>query len=134
VFDVPGAAATLGIGINNTGQYTVQAYDEAGNISAWLNTGGAWVGLNSPSAAATDAHGINTHGQVALGWVDTVGNKHGGVYNGVTGIYYTLDYPGATYTEIRGIRDKETIAGSYALFGASVFAGFSAVGRLPKKP
>jgi probable HAF family extracellular repeat protein len=133
-FDAPGAAATVGISINTKGLMTVGAYDADSNYTTYLFSNGAYTLLNFPQGQATFAHSINNAGLIALGWVDRGGQEHGGLLNTVDGIYYIVDYPGASYTEIRGVNEHEAIVGDFALPSYDFSQGFTATGSVPKKP
>ncbi len=133
-FDAPGAAVTVGISINTSGLMTVGAYDADFNYTTYLVRNGAYTLLNFPQGQATFAHSINNAGLIALGWVDRTGQEHGGLLNTADGIYYTVDYPGSSYAEIKGINEYEEIVGDFALPSYDDAQGFTATGSVPKKP
>jgi probable HAF family extracellular repeat protein len=66
--------------------------------------------------------GIN-NSNVIVGWYSDPFNTHGFIYK--NGVFTTVDFPGADFTEAMGINDSGDVVGSYALPTApSEFPGF----------
>src|SRR5712671_336333 len=84
-------------GINDSGQF-VGIY---GNFGYFYN-GSTFITIVDPKATAwTDALGINATGLIVGQYRDS--SNHGFIYNPNTGVYSTIDHPGATSTGAQGI-------------------------------
>ncbi|HLY06816.1 MAG TPA: hypothetical protein VKR31_13820 [Rhizomicrobium sp.] len=112
------------LSISNTG-YAGRAIDAKGDVAGWyydssgIQHGYAIVGGNTimidyPNAYYTVVEGMNNKGMVSGQWEDTSGVIHGFIYNIAKNKYTSLDAPGASFTQVWGINDMNTIAASAA--------------------
>ena len=58
-FDVPGAADTIGLGINDHGVVVGAYFDSHGNSHGFIGRPGKFTTVNVPGAASTSVDGIN---------------------------------------------------------------------------
>src|SRR3989338_2989153 len=107
--DVPGAAGTRAVGINDTGSVAGYYWDGTG-VHGFTYNGSSYSSLNVPGATGTAAFGINDTGSVAGYYWDGTG-VHGFTYNGSS--YSSLNVPGATGTYAFSINDTGSVAGWY---------------------
>lgn len=117
-FDVPGAADTEALGINNARQIVGDYVISNGTYHGFLLSGGAYTTINFPGASypggpapasSTRAEAINNTGQIVG---DTTPNgSQGWLLSG--GVYTALDFPGPLGTEAHGINDSSQIVGIY---------------------
>lgn len=61
-FDVPGAANTIGLGINDHGVVAGFYDDSHGNSHGFIDQNGHFTKINVPGAASTSVDGINDMG------------------------------------------------------------------------
>jgi probable HAF family extracellular repeat protein len=80
--NVPGAAVTQTLGINNAGDVVGNYQDSGGSWHGFLFSGGVYTTLNVPGATRTEAWGINDAGQIV------------GIFNSNAGYMYS----NGTYT------------------------------------
>lgn len=120
-FDVPGASGfTDPAGINSKGQI-VGSY-LLNNVShGFLLSGATFTTIDPPGAHGSGASGINRNGDIVGSYAQnhlfspntaaTNGTGHGFLLKG--GVFTTIDFPGATYTEAWRIDDAGNIIGRY---------------------
>ncbi|HUJ31646.1 MAG TPA: PEP-CTERM sorting domain-containing protein [Candidatus Acidoferrum sp.] len=116
--DPPGAVQSTASGVNNLGQVVGSYRDGAsGPELGFLYSNGQFTTINVPGSTATYANGINDLGDIVGSYITsttlsggvTVNTSHGFLYDGST--YQTIDLPGASDTELRGINDNGEIVG-----------------------
>ncbi len=117
--DVPSAASTWPIGINNSGQvagyYDDNADYNANRTHGFVYSRGTFTTLDPPGATYTMVTSINNSGQVVGHYSDD--NKgHGFVYD--DGAFTTLDVPGGIpnytrNTSLSSINDSGQVVGDY---------------------
>ena len=78
-FVVPGAAATIGLGINNTGWVSGHYFDTSGNEHAFAYQfySNQFLTYDYPGATATTFNGINDLGYIAGRYTDSKGVERG---------------------------------------------------------
>lgn len=120
-FDVPGASGyTDAIGINSNGQI-VGSYLLNKVSHSFLLSGGTFTTIDPPGANGSGANGINRSGDIVGSYAQNIlfspntaatnGTGHGFLLKG--GVFTTIDFPGATYTEAWKINDAGEIIGRY---------------------
>jgi uncharacterized membrane protein len=125
--DVPGAMATVPVGINDHGQVvgawaapdaTVNPVNgELGPTHGFLWDRGRFKKFDIPGATTTAPYEINNRGQIVGNYGDANGAQHGFVLR--RGVVTTIDHPGATDapdmtgTRVVGIDDHGRLVGSY---------------------
>ena len=80
--DVPGAAATTAVGVNDSGVVSGFYTDSSGNDHGFLDRNGTFTTIDVPGAADTVATVINDLGVVVGYYIDSSGNAHGFVDRG----------------------------------------------------
>lgn len=80
--------------------------------------------VDVPDALSTNPQGINAGGDISGLYVDASKRVHGFILH--EGTITSIDYPGADYTDVRGIGPDGTVVGTYANNGeeAVAFHGF----------
>ena len=112
-FDVPGASATLAVGINNVGLVTLQASDASGRVHSYLYDGKTYQLIDVPGAVQSFARGINNNRDIVFTTIDSAGGSHGAVLSG--GKYFPFDDPNSKgATRSYGINDRKNIVGRYS--------------------
>jgi probable HAF family extracellular repeat protein len=91
-------------GINDAGQIV------GGQETGYLYTNGAVQTIAVPGNY-TYVEGINDAGQIVGHYMTSSNIIHGFIYN--NGFFTTVDFPGASGTEIRGINNEGEIVGNY---------------------
>lgn len=111
--DYPGAATTRLVGINDHGDM-VGHYIMAGQLRhAFKYSRGAFEALDPTGILGTHesaANQINNRGDVT-GWYTDAGVRHGYVL--IDGVVHTIDYPGATLTQVNGVSDTGIVFGHF---------------------
>lgn len=110
-FNFPGAAATLGSGINNKGTIVGSYVDLSNNIHGFLLEKGSFTPIDFPGAIQTDVWKINESGLVVGLYFDQTGAIHGFTYK--DGMYNKVDFPGAINTEVVGLNSEGEMVGGY---------------------
>ncbi len=120
--DYPGAAITRLVGLNDHGE-AVGNYSLAGQVRhAFKYSRGRFEALDPTGVLGTHesaANQINNRGDIT-GWY-TDGTRHGYVLR--DGVVHTVDYPGATYTQVNGVSDTGIVFGHFRN-GSQPFHGF----------
>ena len=91
--DVPGAADTIAVGVNDSGVVSGFYIDSNGNDHGFLDRHGTFTTINVPGAADTVATVINDLGVVVGYYIDSSGDAHGFVDR--DGRFTTVNAPGA---------------------------------------
>ena len=109
--DVPGATATLAVGINDAGTITFEWVNPTFVYSASILYKGKYHSLNVPGAQQSQARAINVHGAVAMDAQDSAGNWHGYLYKG--GTFTQFDVANSFGTHAYGINDQGVLVGGF---------------------
>ncbi len=113
-FNVPGAAATFGEGLN-TSDVVVGSYTNTipyGSFQSFMrNPSGKITTFTYPGAVQTFAEQINDCNVIVGSFLDSSNINHG--FYGKLNSFTELDYPGAPQTIIEGINKLGEITGSY---------------------
>jgi uncharacterized membrane protein len=111
--DVPGAAITAAMGINNSGTITGILFDSTGAAHGYLadKTGAFIRSIDFPGGAQTEPSGINEHGDIVGSYLDDAGFFHGFLLQ--DGNFSTIDFPSAAANFPLDIDDQGVIAGFY---------------------
>ena len=115
--DVPGAASTSAMGINDRGQVVGSYMDPAGRTHGFVETGGHFTTIDVPGAGNTEITAINNLGQFVGDFTDASGS-HG--FLDSFGHISTIDMPGADGTYLGGINDLGQIVGGADMPGGSI--------------
>jgi hypothetical protein len=109
--DLPGAFATVPIGINNRGFVSGVVVD-AGGVHGFTGTEGAYAVFDypAPGVAVTLLFGNNERGQVPGVYFDAQGG-HGFLKSGSTLV--PIHFPGSAYTQPATINNSGDIVGHY---------------------
>ncbi len=117
--DFPGSDGGHVHDINSSGAI-VGEYFVAKRYKGFVVSGGAYTSIEVPGAQSTRANGINTAGDIVGTYFgsnsDTTGGSNGSKGHGFLlsgGIFRTIDFPGADYTDAWRINDKGQILGRY---------------------
>jgi len=126
-------------GINNHGEIVGYYYsvDSNNNVTTggFIYQKGNYTALNDPSVSGFNSpqvNAINDRGEIAGFYYDANGNVDGFVYQG--GTYTTVNYPGATSTEVYGINDRGEIVGFYENANGNISSGFTAEVKAVPEP
>src|SRR6267154_1727619 len=106
--DVPGASATVALGINNAGQIVGTYTDDTG-FHGFTASGDHFTTID-----AIVAYGINNLGQIAGSNIGSDGLFHGFLDSG--GNVTSVDVPGASFTQALGINDSGEMVGYFNSF------------------
>jgi|HubBroStandDraft_6_1064221.scaffolds.fasta_scaffold01122_12 YVTN family beta-propeller protein len=110
--DVPGAASTLVLGINNAGQM-VGSYTDASSVTHGFSlTGGVFTTIDFPGATLTEAVGINNVGEIVGSYNDSQGVGHGFLLSNGTFTSITDPQFACCATYVSAITDTGVIVGS----------------------
>ena len=109
--DVPGNTQTGLCGISNSGFYTAQSLDQAGNSVSDVVF--PPMEIQFPGSIVNYAYQSNDNLFIATTWVDNNSVSHGGIFDLPNNSFETVDVPGATFTEARGINNSKQIVGRY---------------------
>ena len=121
-FDVPNATDTEAMGINDWGQIVGKYSDQDGVVRGFLRQpNGVLATVSVPNSTLTTALDINDQGEIVGRYVrDGIG--HGYLFK--RGHYYTVDYPGAGDTKLRGIDNWGRITGNFTNDSDGIEHGF----------
>lgn len=109
--DVPGATATLAIGVNDGGEVTFEWVNSSFVFSGAIFKNGHYKILNVPGAAQSKARGINVHGWIDFNAQDTAGVWHGYLYK--AGTFTQFDVANAANTYSFGINSSGMLVGGF---------------------
>lgn len=108
---VPGATATLAVGVNDGGTVTFEWVNATFVYSGAYLAGGHYHLLNVTGATQSKARGINVHGAIVLNAQDSSGAWHGYVY--AHGAFTQFDVANATNTYSFGINSLGQLVGGF---------------------
>jgi hypothetical protein len=118
--DLPGARATIALGINPQGDVVGAYLDTANKTHGFLRHHGQFVTIDVPRATLTTCRGINAAGDITGRYDDAHGTH--GFLRRPNGEIETVDYPGATSTIAGALNPEGDIVGRY--FIGSVMHSF----------
>jgi uncharacterized membrane protein len=136
-FDVPGAAGTEAVRINDRGQIVGEYsndtpfVNDSADIRAYVTYRDRFIRLRIPRTALMSAFGINDRGWVVGTYVEqgtprnpdgTFSESHGYLWK--NGRFRTIDIPGAAVTELYEINNRGDMVGVYAERGTLEQHGF----------
>jgi probable HAF family extracellular repeat protein len=107
--DVPGAAQTQAVGVNNLGRVVGEYQNSDGTYHGFLWHKGRFVTIDLPGAAATSLVDINDRGQILGAYLDRAGGLHGLLLD--RGRFTTFDAPSVKFTFPRDINNRGQIVG-----------------------
>jgi len=125
--DFPGSEGGHVHGINDAGDIVGQYF--AGNkYHGFLLSSGVYTAIKFPGARNTRANGINSAGDIVGTYVEKKDNDIPGNNDGRThgflltcGVFRTIDFPDAHYTEAWRINDRGQVVGRYKKYGTHVY-------------
>ena len=117
-FDIPGAAFTAVLSINNPGDFTgtfifppVQTEIQ----QAFVSVGGTITSFSIPAAIATLAYDINDSKRLVVGYyIDASGILHGYYRDANGALHFPIDPPGSVGTILFGDNNRNWVVGRYA--------------------
>ena len=109
--DVPGAYASLAIGINDSGVVTFEWVNSSFVFSGALYKAGHYKILTAPGMVQTKARGINANGVVVMNTQDSAGAWHGFLLH--NGTYTEFNAPGSVESYPFGINSSLEIVGGF---------------------
>jgi hypothetical protein len=114
--DFPGAVASLGTDINDSGQIVGEHFTDLGHRQGFLLSGGVFTSISFPGSTFTRAVGINRYGDI-VGDHDKAGNNgglgHDEGYLLHNGVYTTFAFPNSDLTIAAGINANDDVVGWY---------------------
>jgi uncharacterized membrane protein len=113
--DVPGAATTVAMGINASGEVVGSYTDVAGKVHGYVLSGGVFTTIDVPGAAGAEARGIGPGGDIVGDyWMtgEPAVNFHGFLLRR-NGELVNVDYPLHTSAICQRILPDGTILGCY---------------------
>ena len=117
-FDVPGAAFTAVLSINNPGDFTgtfIFPPVATAIQQAFVSVDGTITSFSIPAAAATLAYDINDSKQLVVGYyVDASGILHGYYRDANGALHFPIDPTGSIATILFGDNNKNWVVGRYA--------------------
>jgi uncharacterized membrane protein len=108
---VPGAYASLAVGINDGGEISFEWVNPTFIFSGALLKNNHYRILNVPGMSQSKARGINVHGEIVVNGQDASGVWHGFLYKG--GAYTQFDVANAANTYCFGINSSAELVGGY---------------------
>ncbi len=115
-YDVPGAAQTNLLSINDAGDFT-GGFDPDGSgvFQGFLSVAGTLTSFSVPDAASTFAYEINNSKQLLVGYfIDGSGILHGYYRDANGALHFPIDPPGSVTTVLFGLNDRNWVMGRYA--------------------
>jgi hypothetical protein len=109
--DVPGATATLAVGINDSNTITFEWVNGSFVFSGAILKSHHYTILNVPGMSQSKARGINVHGWIDFNAQDPSGVWHGFLYK--NGTFTQFDVANATNTYSFGINSSGVLVGGY---------------------
>jgi hypothetical protein len=112
--------------VPNATSISVEFITNGGVIGGGATFGSAYVGFSYSGGSYTyytptlsnygqggDLVGALADGNFVGNYADPAGVTHGYLYNTAEKAYYQLDYPGAVYTDVRGVSSAGSLIGVY---------------------
>ncbi len=123
--DFPNAAETEAMGINNSGVIVGTYFMNTTftNAAGFYKNSSGYHKLVIPGATATFARAISNTGVIAGFFIDSAGNNHGFTF--ASGVFKTINFPGAISTEVHGINKFGTLVGLYRTSPTGAAIGFT---------
>ncbi|MGC2354061.1 MAG: hypothetical protein WA496_11730 [Candidatus Udaeobacter sp.] len=113
-YDVPGAATTLVLGINDPGDFA-GGDDSSGTLQAFISVHGTLTSFGVPGAFQTLAYDINNNKKLVVGYyVDSSGILHGYYRDANGALHFPIDPSGSIATVLFGDNDRNWVVGRYA--------------------
>jgi uncharacterized membrane protein len=120
--DFPGSPSSQTVAVNDEGEIVGEYRDAARVLHGFLLIDGRFSTIDFPGAlevevtptgdpGGTRALGNNNAGEIVGRYLDAAYKFHG--YLLAEGNFRTIDFPGATFTEIIGINDRRELVGRY---------------------
>jgi hypothetical protein len=114
-YDVPGAAQTNLLSINEPGDFTGTFDDGSGIFQAFIGRGGSLTTYSVPGALLTLAYEMNNNKKLVVGYfVDAAGILHGQYRDASGALHFPIDPPGSVATVLFGVDNKNDVVGRYA--------------------
>jgi uncharacterized membrane protein len=122
--DVPGAVLTQAQGVNDSGEIVGLYYDSGSNAGqGFALNGSTFTTIDMPGATGgTYCVGVNNSGEIVGEYIDSAGDYHGFLW--VSGVFSTIDYPGAAYSALFGITESGVVVGTYRDGVHNIYEGF----------
>jgi hypothetical protein len=113
-YDIPGAATTVVLGINDAGDFT-GGDDSSGTLQAFISVGGTITSFGIPGTNFTLAYQINNSKKLVVGYyIDSSGILHGYYRDANGALHFPIDPPGSVSTVLFGDNDRNWVVGRYA--------------------
>src|SRR6266403_2005327 len=113
-YDIPGAATTVVLGINDAGDFT-GGDDSSGTLQAFISVGGTITSFGIPGTNFTLAYDINNSKKLVVGYyIDSSGILHGYYRDANGALHFPIDPPGSVSTVLFGDNDRNWVVGRYA--------------------
>ena len=109
--NIPGATATLAVGINDSDEITFEWVNATFVYSGAILKSRTYTILNVPGMTQSKARGINVHGWISFDAQDTTGAWHGFLYK--NGVFTQYDVANAANTYGFGINSSGVLVGGY---------------------
>ena len=117
-FDIPGAAFTAVLSINNPGDFTgtfIFPPVATGIQQAFVSVGGTLTLFSIPAAVATLAYDINDSKRLVVGYyIDGSGILHGYYRDANGALHFPIDPTGSVGTILFGDNNRNWVVGRYA--------------------
>src|SRR5207248_7278677 len=117
-FDIPGAAFTAVLSINNPGDFTgtfIFPPVATGIQQAFVSVGGTITLFSVPGAVATLAYDINDSKRLVVGYyVDASGILHGYYRDANGALHFPIDPSGSVGTILFGLNNRDWVVGRHA--------------------
>ncbi len=112
-FDIEGARSTTVNGINVNGDFVGGFGPDAETTEAYIDIDGEITSFSIPGASSV-ATAISGSGMVVGNYTLTADSSLHGFFRNATGdLNYPVDFPGSTFTGLRGINDRGLVVGVY---------------------
>src|SRR6266436_5496170 len=113
-YDIPGAATTVVLGINDAGDFT-GGDDSSGTLQAFISVGGTITSFGIPGTNFTLAYDINNSKKLVVGYyIDSSGILHGYYRDANGALHFPIDPSGSVSTVLFGDNDRNWVVGRYA--------------------
>jgi uncharacterized membrane protein len=111
-FDIEGARSTTVNGINVNGDFVGGFGPDAETTEAYIDIDGEITSFSIPGASSV-ATAISGSGMVVGNYSGADFVTHGFFRNATGDLNYPVDFPGSTFTGLRGINDRGLVVGVY---------------------